>query len=161
MLYLQYFTFPNEREEVRFLYPDDKDQVSSIVPKDFRVRSHKGSLYPFGILDRNRLGHVSKKLTNAVIPEGIKVIEFRAFDRCEGLSLVQLPESMEEVDSEAFVDCKNLSKIFVPASVTTIGEDAFLCSAFGTSSSAPTIYAPKASFAVDYAKRNNLPFVEV
>lgn len=59
MLYLQYFTFPNEREEVRFLYPDDKDQVSSIVPKDFRVRSHKGSLYPFGILDRNRLGHVS------------------------------------------------------------------------------------------------------
>lgn len=58
MLYLQSFKFPNEREEVRFLYPDDKNQVSG-PPKDFRVRSHKGSLYPFGILERNRLGRVS------------------------------------------------------------------------------------------------------
>lgn len=58
MLYLQSFKFPNEREEVRFLYPDDKDQVSGPF-KDFRVRSHKGSLYPFGILERNRLGRVS------------------------------------------------------------------------------------------------------
>ena len=58
MLYLQSFTFPNECEEVRFLYPDDKTRVSGPF-RDFRVQSHKGSLYPFGILERNRLGRVS------------------------------------------------------------------------------------------------------
>lgn len=61
MLYLQSFTFPNERQEAEFLYPKDKTpgEVSSGAFKDFRTRTHHGSVYPFGILDRNRLGCVS------------------------------------------------------------------------------------------------------
>ena len=60
MLYLQQFTFPNERQEAKFLYPKDKtpEEVSSGVFKDFRARTHQGSVYPFGILDRNSLGRV-------------------------------------------------------------------------------------------------------
>lgn len=61
MLYLQQFIFPNERQEAKFLYPKDKtpDEVSSGAFKDFRTRTHQGAVYPFGILDRNRLGCVS------------------------------------------------------------------------------------------------------
>lgn len=60
MLYLQQFIFPNERQEAKFLYPKDKtpDEVSSGAFKDFRTRTHQGSVYPFGILDRNHLGSV-------------------------------------------------------------------------------------------------------
>lgn len=55
MLYLQSFKFPNEREEAKFLYPNDKYRITG-PPTDFRPLSHKGSRYPFGILDRNRIG---------------------------------------------------------------------------------------------------------
>lgn len=61
MIYLQGFCFPDERREARFLYPKDKtpDEVRNCVSKDYRARYHEGSVYPFGILDRNCLGHVS------------------------------------------------------------------------------------------------------
>ena len=60
MLYLQRFTFPNEGEEGKFLYPKDLTgaEVAAEVFRDFRARTHNGSVYPFGILEQNRLGCV-------------------------------------------------------------------------------------------------------
>lgn len=61
MQYLQCFTFPNKREEAKFLYPKDLsgEEVAAEAFRDFRARTHHGSVYPFGILDQNRLGCVS------------------------------------------------------------------------------------------------------
>ena len=61
MIYLHSFTFPTEQKEAEFLYPKDltPEEVSNLVRKDFRARYHEGSVYPFGILDKNQLGCVS------------------------------------------------------------------------------------------------------
>jgi predicted ATPase len=61
MLYLQKFIFPNEQREIDFLYPKDKtpEEVANMTFKDYRVRTHQGSLYPFDILSRRQIQYIS------------------------------------------------------------------------------------------------------
>ena len=52
-----------------------------------------------------------------------------------------------------FYDCKKLKKISIPASVSQIGARAF------DGCEKLTVYAPVGSYAEQYAKENNIPFV--
>ncbi len=60
MVYLQSFAFPDEKKEGKFLYPKDAtaEEIINDTYKDFRARRYAGSVYPFGVLDKNRLGCV-------------------------------------------------------------------------------------------------------
>lgn len=40
-----------------------------------------------------------------IIPDGVKIIEQRAFQRCDKLKNVSIPSSVEKIASNAFSDC--------------------------------------------------------
>jgi len=60
------------------------------------------------------------------IPDGISVIDMRAFYACESLQEVYLPDTLEKIRPEAFYGCVRLQKIIFPKALRSIGKDAFL-----------------------------------
>ena len=87
------------------------------------------------------------------IPDGVRSIRFEAFRWCPGLTEVVIPESVTSIEGYAFSVCKALTSIRIPESVTEIGEKAFAgCGSL-------TIHAPAGSYAEQYAKAKNIPFV--
>lgn len=55
-----------------------------------------------------------------VIPDGKKIIEYKAFKDCTELKEVVIPESVETINTYAFWGCTSLTKITLPDSVETI-----------------------------------------
>lgn len=47
-------------------------------------------------------------LTAIILPEGLKEIQMRAFQRCDGLEMIYIPASVEIIGSDAFDGCKKL-----------------------------------------------------
>lgn len=64
-------------------------------------------------------------ITDLVIPEGVKSLDWYCFNTCENLETVTLPDSLEFIDSWAFERCSKLKTINVPANVTRINGGAF------------------------------------
>lgn len=73
---------------------------------------------------------VRKRITSVTIPETVTKIGYSAFYQCKSLTYISLPKSVEQIDSYAFDKCDNL-----------------------------TIYAPAGTYAEQYAKEHNIPFV--
>ena len=91
-------------------------------------------------------------LTSITLPTSMKLIESYAFSNCTRLTSITIPDSVTGIYNSAFEGCSSLQRITIPASVTYILKDAFNC--------CPklTIYAPKGSYAEEYAKKNNISF---
>ena len=132
----------------------------------------------------NKIGYDSfrlcKNLKTVNMGSGVEVIEDRAFFGCSKLSDLTLSESLKEIPVSAFLDCTSLKKVTIPDSVTKIEYNAFAnCtnleevhlsasvtdivgnedySSFGGCDKL-TIYAPAGSYAEQYAKDNDIPFV--
>ena len=68
-----------------------------------------------------------KDTTNVVVPDGVEVIENRAFKDCKSLQNVKLPDSVIEIGDYAFYNCEKLPSIDLPKSLTSIGSYAFSC----------------------------------
>lgn len=64
-------------------------------------------------------------ITDLVIPEGVKSLDWYCFNTCENLETVTLPDSLEFIDSWAFERCSKLKTISIPANVTRINGGAF------------------------------------
>ncbi len=100
------------------------------------------------------------------IKNGTRVIAGGAFEGCDKLTGIMLPDGVETIDNNAFSGCSSLTSIYIPTSVTTIGTPADLVSintrfdprAF-IGCDKLTIHAPAGSYAEQYAKENNIPFV--
>ena len=114
-------------------------------------------------------------LEKVIIPNGVKKICDRAFMYCESLSEIVIPESLEIID-RIFTDCTNLSRVVIPEGVKKIGGVAFagctnlsdvMIAASVTSIDSGAFYrcpnvklhAPAGSYAEQFAKENNIPFV--
>lgn len=65
------------------------------------------------------------KITEIVIPEGVKEIQFNAFWGCDFLKTVVLPDSLTIINHGVFAGCSSLESVTIPNNVTTIGEGAF------------------------------------
>ena len=90
---------------------------------------------------------------DVVIPEGVTSIGGGAFWCCSSLTGVTIPEGVTSIGNLACFGCSSLTSVTIPDSVTSIGKDAFYgCYAL-------TIHAPAGSYAEQYAKKNNIPFV--
>lgn len=63
--------------------------------------------------------------TEAVIPNGVRVIGLWAFRGCLRLRRVELPETVVEIGYEAFRGCEALEHINLPAGIRSIGDFAF------------------------------------
>ena len=77
----------------------------------------------------------------------------QAFLKNKNLVSIAIPESVKKINEWAFYGCKNLAIITIANSDTYIGKNAF----YGCENI--KIYAPIGSFAEQYAKDNNIPFV--
>lgn len=94
-----------------------------------------------------------RSLANISIPESVTTIGCKAFDRCSALKDVIIPDGVTALVYETFHGCESLSSVRIPASVNEITKDAFAnCPKL-------TIHAPAGSYAEQYAKENNIPFV--
>ena len=94
-----------------------------------------------------------KSVKTIVIPDGVERIGYCAFYECSYLLSVNIPDSVTIIEEAAFSGCKNLKDINIPNTVKEIQDDVF----FGCDNL--TIHTPAGSYAEQYAKENNIPFV--
>ena len=90
------------------------------------------------------------RLQRVTIAEGLRSIGDLAFKDCASLQQVTLPESLTALGASVFSGCQMLKQLFIPSGVTKIG---------GVDV-ATTIYAPAGSYAIEYAKENDVPYME-
>ena len=67
----------------------------------------------------------SRRITSAVVPATVRVIETRAFYYKSSLTSVTLPEGLDTIGNQAFGVCEGLEGITIPSTVTYIGKYAF------------------------------------
>ena len=68
------------------------------------------------------------EITSLSIPEGIKVIERNAFDRCTNLVSISFPQSLRAIHRSAFAWCSKLESLILTNGIESIGISAFsLC----------------------------------
>lgn len=60
-----------------------------------------------------------------VIPDGVTIIGYQAFEECSGLTSVTIPDSVTSIGSYAFNGCTGLTSVTIGNSVTSIGDSAF------------------------------------
>ena len=68
---------------------------------------------------------VGKKEREYIIPEGVKIIGFGAFENCYNLVDVKIPNTVIMIYGRAFSNCINLSSIKISERVRYIGDFAF------------------------------------
>ena len=119
-----------------------------------------------------------RKLTNVTLPNGLLRIGSGAFSGCSSLAGITIPEGVTCIDIHAFESCGNLTSIVIPESVTSIGVYTFHRCGSLTDVTLPagmkhidgeafkgcpnlTIHAPAGSYAEEYARENNIPFVAI
>ncbi len=112
-----------------------------------------GSRWPAGIANQ------TKKI---VVKSGITGIDEEVFRNFNNLEEVVLENGIKSIGEKAFYSCEKLRKITIPASVTQIGKD-FLWTGYtwvGSSGHVvyAAIYAPKDSYAIQYAKKNGIQY---
>ena len=90
---------------------------------------------------------------NVTVPDMVVTLREQAFLNNKRIVSVVLSENVTTVSEWVFYNCKNLEKIHIPNSVVNIGENAF----YGCDKL--YIHAPVGSYAEQYAKENNMPFV--
>lgn len=64
-------------------------------------------------------------IINFTIPDNIKSIKSRAFDKCRSLTTIEIPNSVIDIGEGAFQACTTLTSVMIPDSVKIIGELAF------------------------------------
>lgn len=102
-------------------------------------------------------------LKTIYLPKSIQSIGGGTFSNCSELKYVVIPDGVTKIDAGTFYYCSHMSNIYIPASVTEIYNDydnlvmdpAFEGCYF------ITITAPKDSYAIEFAKENNIPYVEL
>ena len=94
-----------------------------------------------------------KSLKEVTIPQGVIAIGKWAFEGCAALQEIVLPSGLLSLDYKAFASCSALCTVSLPASLKEINEWSF--------DDCPnlTIHAPAGSYAEQYAKEHNIPFV--
>ena len=76
------------------------------------------------IIDSNNQLIVGCK--NTIIPNSVTSIDFRAFNRCTGMTSVNIPDNVTSIGGSAFEGCTSLVYVTLPSKLTSIGIDAFV-----------------------------------
>ena len=68
----------------------------------------------------------SERVTDFDIPDNVKEIKTRAFNKCYNLKSINIGKNVTTIDNDSFNKCKNLKSINIPDSVTKIKSCAFM-----------------------------------
>lgn len=122
------------------------------VSEDFV--SHKGVIYAFGDVTYGYRNLSGKVVISNPYPGDTMTREIyhHAFRRCRRITEVDIQEQVERIEDYAFADCTSLKKITIPSSVKEISPTAF------SGSPSVVIYAPEGSYAISYARAQNIPY---
>lgn len=93
-------------------------------------------------------------LETVQLPAGLTAVRGETFKGCTSLKSVELPEQVVSVDSEAFCNCTNLETLYFPKGIKEIEPDIL------KGCNQVVIYGYKDTCAEDFAKENNLRFIE-
>lgn len=93
-----------------------------------------------------------KNLKSVKLSKKLTLICGSVFENCTSLTEVVMYNKLTDIYASAFCGCTNLKKAVIPASVKFIG--------FGVFWNCPnlTIYGKSGSYAITYAKDNNIPY---
>jgi len=96
-------------------------------------------------------------LATVEIAEGtkLKVIPYATFSGCTTLMYASISNGVEELDDYCFSGCAYLYTVIIPPSVTVISDTAF------DRCTNTTLYVYSGSYALEYAKANNIPYVNL
>lgn len=90
---------------------------------------------------------------HVTVPNGVTRIDEQAFFTGEDIESVVLPDGLISIGGCAFANCYELAHIVIPGSVTNTAPSAF------DDCQELTIHAPAGSYAIGYAKSNDISFV--
>lgn len=94
-----------------------------------------------------------KKLEKVTVMGSIAEVGDCAFEECGSLKEIKFIDGLKNIGLYAFRNCMKLTDITLPGSVESIENSAFMgCKKL-------TIHAPAGSYAEQYAKEHNIPFV--
>lgn len=139
-----------DEEEVEFV----PDGITTIYRDVFSGKRHKKVILPAG-LSTIKAGAFRRcrNLEEIYIPESVTVIEQSVFRDCYKLKSISLPPQLTTISGSLFYGCGALEEVKIPDSVTNIEKDAFEgCKNL-------TIYGSAGSYAEQYAKDNDIPFI--
>ena len=95
------------------------------------------------------------QMSRVICPDGLKIIRENAFSFCDELEEINIPGTVTKIGKCAFFKCKKLKVLKLSNNVRNIGYMAFAnCENL-------TIHAPKGSYAIEYAKKNKIPYCEI
>lgn len=94
-----------------------------------------------------------RSLLNLTLSAALTRVESWSFSYCSSLTSVEIPDGVTVIEEFAFFGCDKLASVFIPGSVLAIEPDAF------SNLDTLTIHAPTGSYAEQYAKEHNIPFV--
>ncbi len=115
----------NENQNETYVKIDEKGNVF-VAPLKYHITSDSTAEV---IKDGSYI-----KLESVVIPSEIRIgghvysvtsIGNAAFEKCRGLTSIEIPSSVTSIGSSAFRGCRSLTNIDLPPSVTSIGKKAF------------------------------------
>ncbi len=93
-------------------------------------------------------------LETVQLPAKLTAVREQTFKGCTSLKSIKLPEQITSVGSEAFCNCINLEKLYFPKGIKDIESDIL------KGCNQVVIYGYKDTCAEDFAKENNLTFIE-
>ena len=133
------------------------------IPASLKVIEDEGfaacgitqAILPEGITEIGYRAFMSSNIETLVLPQGLTYIDVEAFYNINITSVV-IPDTVSTIDEAAFISCSSLDEITIPDSVTYIGERVFdYCD------KNLIIFGKKGSVAETYAKDNNLRFIDL
>lgn len=116
-------------------------------------------------------------LKKVTIPDRVTFLDYSAFENCVSLETIKLPSELTAIREQTFKGCNSLKSIELPEQITRVGSEAF-CNCVNLESlyfpkgikeiesdilkgcNQVVIYGYKDTCAEDFAKENNLTFIE-
>jgi hypothetical protein len=142
------------------------ENVSWIGHSDFNISDYGGIAYDVKVIDGmviegDTLTGCVGSLTEAVIPNQVKIIGDNAFASQPGLTSVTLPSGLTYIGNSAFYGT-NITEITIPSGVTTIRNAAFMmCQNLKTVSIlSPNVDLAENAFGNCYLDRDNISWVD-
>lgn len=95
----------------------------------------------------------SNLIEEIILPDSVTTIGNKAFAFSKVLKKIRLPEYLQDIPDELAYECSNLEEVIMPVECKTIGKNVFKgCTNL-------TVVVQEGSYAEQYAKDNNIPFV--